>query len=210
MHTLINSFESLKSKYHQALGKQDLLSKQLLEKQSELDKTIQLVALYNECSEVFKKLDNLVRLQTITKFENIMTRIYQYIFENTDSIVIVSEVKRNMLGISFFIKRGSLLLDPIEECGGGVVDVLQFSLRVASLLLLKPPMSKFIILDEPLKHLSENYRAKAVGLISQLSKEYGIQIIMTTHWIDFENMGGRVFEIGQDSNGISFIKNIRG
>ncbi len=72
-------------------------------------------------------------------------------------------------------------MDPTASVGGGVVDVASFALRLACLLLASPKRRRLLCLDEPFKHLSENYRPAVRELIEVLAREMDVQFIIVTH-----------------------------
>ena len=82
--------------------------------------------------------------------------------------------------------KGGVEVDPMTASGGGVVDVAAFALRLSALALQRPPLRRTLILDEPFKFLSEEYRSRVVDLLDLLSSEMGVQFIMVTHLKEFE------------------------
>tara|TARA_R100000329_G_scaffold108263_1_gene88933 strand:- start:1709 stop:2242 length:534 start_codon:yes stop_codon:yes gene_type:complete len=72
-------------------------------------------------------------------------------------------------------------IDPLKSTGGGVVDVIAIALRVTALMLTYPKRRRLLILDEPFKFVSAEYRDSISELIHELSKELGIQFIIVTH-----------------------------
>ncbi len=101
--------------------------------------------------------------------------------------------KRGRTEARLYFTRNGKELDPLGSSGGGVIDVTSLALRVASLILAKPPLRRLLVLDEPLKHLSENYRGKAKELLEKISQEMQIQIIMVTHSEELKT--GKIIEI---------------
>lgn len=80
-----------------------------------------------------------------------------------------------------FCRGGLELDDPLEEVGGGVIDVAAFALRLACLMLARPRKRRLLILDEPFKMLSKEYHEAVKGLLETLAEEMGIQFLLTTH-----------------------------
>lgn len=78
-------------------------------------------------------------------------------------------------------ERDGLEVDPLTASGGGVVDVAAFALRVSCLLLSKPPLARVLVLDEPFRFVSPQYRPRLRALIEELAKTLKIQFIMVTH-----------------------------
>jgi energy-coupling factor transporter ATP-binding protein EcfA2 len=87
-------------------------------------------------------------------------------------------------------------VNPLRAAGGGVVDVAAFALRIACLMLTKPPVRRLVILDEPMKFVSKDKHARVVELIETLSKELDIQFIIVSHDLEFQV--GKVIRIGVD------------
>ena len=56
---------------------------------------------------------------------------------------------------------------------------------------------KVLILDEPMRFLSQGYRSKAAEMLSLLSERLEMQIIMATHIPEFIEQSDRNFEIDQ-------------
>ncbi|MNQ32103.1 chromosome segregation protein [compost metagenome] len=71
---------------------------------------------------------------------------------------------------------------PMESNGGGVVDIIALALRIAVLQIHnKPGIMGPIILDEPGKHVSEEYAEKMATFLKEMSAYFDRQIIMVTH-----------------------------
>lgn len=69
------------------------------------------------------------------------------------------------------------------QVGGGVLDVAAFALRLASLVLRRPPVRKVLVLDEPAKMLSERggNLERFCDLLVTLADETGFQFIIVSH-----------------------------
>ena len=101
--------------------------------------------------------------------------------EGSYEFKILFERKRNRTEARIAFFRDGKELDPIDDVGGGVLEVASFALRLSALLLANPPTRKIVVLDEPLAQLSREYQPVAAQLIERLSKELGVQILMVTH-----------------------------
>jgi DNA repair exonuclease SbcCD ATPase subunit len=120
-------------------------------------------------------------------------------------------------GIEFNIKRGnseaSLVLfkneeridDPMGSTGGGVCDILSFSLRIALLIISKN--QKVLILDEPLKFISKDVKEDAIEIIKRINADLGIQIICITHDEELIDISDKVFKVSQ-IDGVSQVEEI--
>jgi ABC-type glutathione transport system ATPase component len=103
--------------------------------------------------------------------------------------------KRGKTEAELLLVKNGHKINPPEECGGGVTDVLAFALRLACLMLSRPRKRKFLTLDEPFKHLSADYRESVRELLETLSEEMGIQILMVTHTDELQV--GKVILMGE-------------
>jgi DNA repair exonuclease SbcCD ATPase subunit len=70
---------------------------------------------------------------------------------------------------------------PQESRGGGVVDVVALGLRMAMLETYRPQLDGPLILDEPAKHVSEEFVAPTANFLKTISEFFGRQVIMVTH-----------------------------
>lgn len=123
-----------------------------------------------------------IQNQAHTRIAGLVTRCLEAIFEDPYEFKIRFERKRGKTdAVLTFVRDGSELDDPTDECGGGVVDVAAFALRLACLILQKPLRRKLLVLDEPFKFVSEEYRDKLRDLILVLSHELNVQFVVVTH-----------------------------
>jgi DNA repair exonuclease SbcCD ATPase subunit len=124
----------------------------------------------------------------------VVTRCLQAVFPDQGlTFRLVFEQKRGQTEV-----RGVLVdaegheLDPLQSCGGGILDVAAFGLRLACLMLQRPQPARVLILDEPFRFVSSHYRSNVRALLSELSHEMGVQIIMVTHIEEFMDFDSRL------------------
>lgn len=72
------------------------------------------------------------------------------------------------------------IVDVKDGEGEGLCDLVSFALRLSFLMLL-PELSRVLILDEVLKHLSRARQQKLLDLLEQLHDTIPVQIVLTTH-----------------------------
>ena len=70
-----------------------------------------------------------------------------------------------------------------------------FDLRLAIMMLSRPPVQRTLILDEPFRFVSAPDRPRLRALLQQLVDELGIQIIQVTHIAELAV--GNIIEIGE-------------
>jgi DNA repair ATPase RecN len=72
--------------------------------------------------------------------------------------------------------------EPQQSRGGGINDIVAAALQVATMVVYNSPKIQGpIILDEPGKHVSEDFVAKFGEFLAFISKTFNRQINMVTH-----------------------------
>jgi len=84
------------------------------------------------------------------------------------------------------VRNGNEIQNVLDSDSGGVIDVASFALRLACIILRKPKLRKLLVLDEPFKFLSMEFRSMIREMLEKLAEDFGIQIIMVTHIPDLE------------------------
>lgn len=171
------------------------------EKQSEtlnLEKETENLSDTEEAQAILQGVAARLQQKAQEKISKIVTQCLGIVFDDPYEFNIIFEEKRGKTEARLvFIKNGEEY-EPLLSSGGGVIDVAAFALRLASLIYTRPACRKVLILDEPFKHLSKQYRPAVKNLLLHLSHEYNIQIIMVTHDPVLEI--GKVIEVGVDND----------
>jgi ABC-type Mn2+/Zn2+ transport system ATPase subunit len=126
---------------------------------------------------------------------SIVTRCLNAVFEDPYEFRMLFEQKRGKTEAKMvFIRDGIILDEPLHEVGGGVIDVAALGLRMACMLIQKPPVRRMLVMDEPFSHIrgAEN-RQRTRKMLLRMAEELGVQIILCTDIEDFKL--GRVIEM---------------
>lgn len=94
-----------------------------------------------------------------------------------------------------YLDKDGEKVDPETACGGGVVDVMSFALRIASWSIGRT--APVIIMDEPFKFLSAGLRPLMGEILRGIIDRLQLQILMVTHDPDFVSVADRTFTIDQ-------------
>jgi hypothetical protein len=150
--------------------------------------------------------------------EDIGTTALQYIYDNSYELILnfVEDKKKEDLGLrmEFIIKNtlgNNQFIETglIGERGGGIVEVVAFSLRIAALNLLgyEGPL----IIDEAYKSISHDYKLDNVAVfLKQVTQHLNRQIIFATHKQDvFGEVADKMFEIQKNNDNIAVVKEIK-
>lgn len=180
-------------------GKRDKLIEQLSKNDRMLIETKKEIELLEEVSLVFQKTSEFAREQAKIQIETLVTKCLQYVFESNIEFEIELNELRNKANAEFYVTdiTDELIIKTKPELsrGGGVVDIVSLALRIAFLQIHKPPIEGPLILDEPAKHVSEDYIYNVGDFLKQTSEMFNRQIIMVTHNQHLSSIGNQAYKV---------------
>lgn len=135
---------------------------------------------------------------------DVVSTALEAVFPDPYTFKIDFVIKRGKTEANLYFERDGLRCNPIQESGGGVVDIAAFALRIALWSLQRPGSNNTIVLDEPMKFLSRELQPKAGEMLKLLSEKLGIQFIIVTHDTAFQDCADRVFFV-EKKGGISHV-----
>lgn len=116
----------------------------------------------------------------------IVTRCLEAVFDEPYEFKIMFDRKRGKTEARLVFLRDDHEINPLEGAGGGVVDIAAFAARLASLVLSRPKRRAVLILDEPFRFVSAEYRPRVRMLLEQLARDMNMQFILVTHIEDLQ------------------------
>ena len=147
-----------------------------------------------EAQELAQATAQAVQQQAHDRIAEVVSRCLEAVFDEPYTFRIHFERKRGRTEAALRFERDGAEVDPMTASGGGVVDVAAFALRLSCLVLNNPPLRRVLILDEPFKFLSEEYRPRIRDLMLTLAKEMGVQFVLVTHIQEL--VAGTVVKVG--------------
>ncbi len=163
------------------------------------DKIIQDIhKIQKKTNDLEKKIDTLeqvrILLQRVSEYareqvkqqiEMLVTHCLQFVFGPNIEFKIELTEARGKASAEFFVISTyddcKVKTKPQDARGGGVVDVISLALRIAVIQSITYYKEGPLILDEPAKHVSNEYIVNVAQLLKQISKAFQRQIIMVTH-----------------------------
>lgn len=146
-----------------------------------------------EARRIFQDVSQSVQQIAHNRIASVVSKCLEIVFDDPYEFKIKFDTKRGRTEAKLVFMRDGIEVDPMSASGGGIVDVASFALRLSCLSLCRPPLRKLLVLDEPFKFVSKNYRAKIRSLLETLSEEMGFQFFFVTHILDLQC--GKVVEI---------------
>jgi hypothetical protein len=163
---------------------------------------------------VLQNYSNSIRMDIITKFEDLITSGVREVFNKDYKIKIEFSNPGNSYHAEFYVilPDGKKINLAAGE-GGGLRDFISVLQRILYIILEPTKPSRVIFLDENLKHLDSSRSAAAFRFISGLAKELDVQVLMITHSAAAIALAGSgaatVVEVGHDGTQV-YAKKIEG
>lgn len=178
--------DRVRTKVNSLLRDREHAVRQVQEEKNALDKAERLLLATTEAQHLIQAVAQSVQRRAHKKIASIVSHCLEAVFQEPYKFEIVFERKRGRTEARLIFKRGELEVDPLTASGGGVVDIAAFALRLACLTLSQPRGRRLLVLDEPFRFVSAEYRPRVVDLLEALSTDLDVQFILVTHSPDFQ------------------------
>jgi len=177
--------DKLKGEYFSRKGRKEQLELQKDSISREIKRLEESIEITEKVRILIQKVSEYAREQSRRQIESLVTGCLQYIFESDLEFKIDIHEVRGKPEAEFFvvskINGEEIKMRPQEARGGGVVDIISLALRFAMLQCSNINTEGPVVLDEPAKHVSEEYIARVGEFLRQMAKIFDRQIIMVTH-----------------------------
>lgn len=180
----------------------DKLTDELLRLTNDVDVLEKVIILFQKSAEYAREQAK-IRIETLT------TNSLQYIFKSDYKFEVDIKDQRNAANAEFYIVEGNengiVKTKPEISNGGGIVDIVSLALRLAFMENADPRINGPLILDEPAKHVSEEFTFDIGDYLIEFSKSTGRQIIMITHNPHLAALSDNIYKVSQ-VDGISVLE----
>lgn len=163
---------------------------------AEAHKTVEAV---EEARAILQTIAEELQRRAHNRIAMVVSRCLSAVFDDPYSFHIRFERKRGKTeAVLEFRRDGEVFTDPLNEVGGGVLDVAALALRLACVMVSKPPARKVFILDEPWSNVrGEGNRERTRKMLEVLADEFEVQWIINTDIPAYRL--GKVIEMGEGS-----------
>ena len=202
----------LKEHFYREETKKNILEEKKKSLENSIEEFQKEIDTLEKLTILFQKTSRYARNQGKTQIESLTTRSLKYIFKRDYDFQIEISEKRNASSAEFFVleetENGLVKTKPEISKGGGIVDIVSLALRMAFLENYRPRVEGPLILDEPAKHVSEEYIFDIGDFLLQFSQQMNRQIIMITHNNHLASLAKTSYKVSQE-DGISHVEKIQ-
>lgn len=188
----MESYESLRGRLGRAkvaLGERKGQQRRLLQErdacQGQLDQFRGHSEVFEQVIILLQQTSEHARKQAREQIEMLVTNTLRSVFGPEYAFKIELTERAGRPEAEFYVvsQQGGERLEtrPQESRGGGVVDLVSLGLRIAMLETYRPRLEGALILDEPAKHVSEEFIQPTALFLQMISQFFGRQVIMVTH-----------------------------
>ncbi len=208
LHKIKGRHEEAKIHFYNQKGKRE----QLLEQKSGLEKSLQKaldnIDILEKVKVLLQKVSEFAREQSRIQIEALVTNCLQYIFDASLEFKIEINEVRGRPEAEFYVisKYGGteIKTKPQDARGGGVIDIISLAIRIAMLECSNLDNKGPIILDEPAKHVSDDYINQVAEFLKQVTQMFNRQVIMVTHNRHLSEMADKWYRI-EMNDGVSVV-----
>lgn len=188
LRQLRNRLEQKKGERNRILGEIEILEQRIAENTIKLKR-------HEEAREIIRAVGLETQQQLQYHIGDITSLALETVYKEPYQLVAEFVQRRNRTECDLYFMRGGNRYNPLDDSGGGVVNVASFALRVASWSMQNPHSRNVLLLDEPFVNVAEDLLPRVGEMIQQISKRLRLQIIMGTHSEDLISAADRVFHI---------------
>jgi len=186
--------EEIGSLLNKLIGARDYLVNEINSKVLELKTVKNEAILWEEAKEILKVVSLKTQQQLQLQISDITTLAMEAVFPDPYTINIDFIERRGKTECDIFFVRNNSKIDPLDASGYGAVDIAAFALRIAS-WVLDGKSRNIIILDEPMRFLSDDLRPQASRMLKELSSKLNLQLVMITHDQQFTADADQIIQV---------------
>ncbi len=139
------------------------------------------IRVLTEAADCVQKVSEAIQTRVHKQVAGVVTRCLAAVFDKPYQFDIRFVKRRGRTEADLVLLQDGLeLTDPMNQAGGGVLDVASFALRLVALILTQPKKRRLLVMDEPYRHAKppEVLAPRICALLETLSREMKVQIIL--------------------------------
>lgn len=140
-------------------------------------------------------MDNIISTR-VRDIERLVTSGLRSVFDDQKlSCTTDLSVKRGKVHIDLLTSSGKFSGRASESFGGSVLAIESFLLRLVT--VVKMGLARFLVLDEPFSHVSQEYLPATAELLRNLSEKMKMKTLLVTHQHTFMEYAHRLYRMDQ-------------
>lgn len=172
---------TVRNKVNKLLLEKEFASKQITNEKTALEICKEKIKDALEAQNIFQFNAEAIQTKAHAQISAVVTKSLRIVFGPNHSFKIEFRRARGKTEAELVFLKNGEEFDPKEECGGGLIDVAAFALRLSCLMLSRPRLRRIIISDEPFKFVNgEEYQEKVGNLIQILAEEMKVQFLIVS------------------------------
>ncbi|MNP16996.1 hypothetical protein D3C76_1094150 [compost metagenome] len=179
--------KALEQRYNERVAEKNILVDERDREQAKIDSKADTKLMLDKTIALLVQTADAAREGGKQRMEKVVTKALQSVFGPDMSFEIELDEQGGKPIANFLVVTqnpdGTIIKnEPQMSRGGGVNDIVAFALQAATMVVYNSPkiMGPWV-LDEPGKHVSEDYVVKFGEFIDFIGKTFNRQIIMVTH-----------------------------
>lgn len=205
---LARRLEVVTTRVNELKGARSALEKSLENLRQEIDDLAAQGVLLTKTVELFHHLLDRLIYSGVESISEIVSEGLRAIFHDQE-ISFKGEIstKRNLTHVDFKTVQGGVEGPALEAFGGGVSSVESLILRL--LVILKTGLARFVMLDESLAALSEQYDEAAATFIKQMCEQLDMDLLLITHKPQYLHYADTAYQAEAQADGTLKLKKIQ-
>lgn len=186
------------AKYHKLVGMQSMLTAQKEKTEYEVEVLRELSLAIESASTLIQDTAKETQEKIRVHLNSLVTKALQAVYpEDIHFFDLKFVSERGQTSIYPTLIKGENELDPLDN-SGGMAEIIAFALRIALMTIGKK--AKILILDEPFTGVSAVRIPLVQDFLQEISKDLGIQVLITSHIPGFTSDNCRLLEIRKEDD----------
>jgi len=175
------NLKELRTSLENKKGMKQAITNDIAKAQTEIDRLQTEIDQSNNAQQIIQIVAEQTQSELEYQIGELVSLGMEYVFEDPYSISLKFIPKRGKTDCVLSFSRNGRQFNPLDQSGFGTIDIGGFGFRIAFLGMSDPKPRPILLLDEPFKHIKgAEDNVKAIQMVSKISKELGLQIIMVS------------------------------
>ena len=146
--------------------------------------------------ELFKQIGGENEREILERIQDFISYGLRSVFGSDYQFIVEMRTEGKELKVDFGIRTGDLSTTVVGAKGGGLAECVSILLQIF-FVLVDRSLSRFVVLDAALIHLSEKYCKNMSHLLSEICSKTDIQILLLAHMGDYGEYADTLYEFTQ-------------